>query len=104
MYYKVISNDKVIDILHQLIFLKWQSKYQTMLICEEREAQAILSSDANYCWHVEGMYKIPVGGYKTVQLVRIDEEEYNKLKALNGKTPEEIIDNYTLYLINKGVI
>ena len=104
MYYKVISNDRVIDVLHQLIFLKWQSKHQTMLICEEREAQGILSSDANSCWHVEGMYKIPVDGYKTVQLVQIDEEEYLQLKALNGKTPEEIIDNYTLYLINKGVI
>jgi hypothetical protein len=39
-----------------------------------------------------------------MELVEIDELEYKQLKALNGKTPEEIIDEYTLLLIEEGII
>lgn len=40
----------------------------------------------------------------TVSLVEIDVYEYNKLRALNMKTPQEIIDAYTLDLITGGVL
>lgn len=43
-------------------------------------------------------------GYDTVQLIPIDTYEYQKLKALNGKTAEEIIDAYTLTLLEGGVL
>ena len=105
MYYKILNNDdKVVDVLHQLIFLRWHQEHQMMMICEERRAQGILSSDADKCWHIEGMYRVPVDGYPAMKLVQISKEEYERLHMLNGKTPEEIIDNYTLYLINKGVL
>lgn len=104
MYYKVIKNNKVIDVLDRLIFVKYQEKNNLMVACARNVAQAIMSSDCNYVWHVPGLYKIPVDGYDTVELVRIDEYEYKQLKVLNLKTPEEIIDEYTLLLINGGVL
>ena len=61
-------------------------------------------SDGAYVWHVKGLYGLPVDGYDTVELKTIDEYEYKQLKALNLKTPEEIIDEYTLLLINGGVL
>ena len=104
MYYKVMKNNKVIDVLDRLIFLKYQPKHNIMVFCDESEAQAILSSDQNSIWHEVSMYKIPVSGYDTVRLEEIDNYEYRQLKMLNMKTPEEIIDSYTILLLESEVL
>lgn len=104
MYYKVIKGDKVIDVLNRLVYLKYQERYNRMILCDEDEAQAILSSDEKYIWHEETLYNIPVSGYDTVRLEEIDEYEYNQLKILNGKTAQQIVDEYTLFLVSEGLI
>ena len=104
MYYKVIKNNKVIDVLDQLIYLKWQPKHKIMVLSDVNEAQAILSSDNETIWHEKTLYKIPVDGYDEVELIEIDEYEYKQLKVLNMKTPEAIIDEYNLMLLEMGVI
>ena len=104
MYYKVLKDNKVIDVLDRLLFVKYQSKHNIMVACGKSEAQAIMSSDGEYVWHVVGLYRIPVSGYDTVDLVEIDEYEYRQLKALNMKTPQEIIDEFVLSLIEEGVL
>lgn len=104
MFYKVLKNGKVIDVLDQLIFLKWNPKHGIMVLSSEDDAQAILSSDKQTIWHERTFYNVPVSGYDTVDLVEIDEYEYRQLKILNGKTPEEIIDAYTLMLVSNGII
>lgn len=104
MYYKVMKNNRVIDVLDQLIYLKYQPKHKTMVLCDVNEAQAILSSDKNTIWHERSLYNIPIDGYDTVELVEIDEYEYKQLKMLNLSTPQAIIDEFLLELISKGVI
>ena len=104
MYYKVIKNNKVIDVLERLVYLRWQDKHKIMLLCDENEAQAILSSDGNTIWHEDTLYKIPVEGlYDTVHLEEIDLYEYKQLKALNGKTAEEIFDAAILLALERGL-
>ena len=104
MYYKVIKDNKVIDVLDQLIYLKYQPKHKIMVLSDENEAQAILSSDKNTIWHERTLYNVPVSGYDTVDLVEIDVYEYKQLKMLILSTPEQIIDNVIFELISKGVI
>ena len=104
MYYKVLKNNKVIDVLDKLIYLKYQPKHKIMVLCGEDDAQAILGSDGNTIWHEETLYNVPVEGYDTVSLVPIDIYEYKTLKALNGKTPEEIIDAFVLSLLEENII
>lgn len=104
MYYKVLKDDKVIDVLDKLVFLKYQPKHNRMLLCEPYEAQAVLSSDKNTIWHESTLAPIPVDGYDTVTIKKIDKYEYKQLKVLNGHTPEEIIDSYTLMLIEEGIL
>jgi hypothetical protein len=104
MFYKVIFNDRVIDVLDRLVYLKYQPKHNMMVLCNESEAQAVLSSEKEDIWHVDGWYNIPVDGYDTVELIEIDEIEYKQLKVLNGKTPEQIIDSFVLSLIESGVL
>lgn len=106
MYYKVLKNNKVIDVLDQLIYLKWQPKHKIMVLSDENEAQAILSSDMNTIWHEVTLYRIPVDEpkFETVELVEIDQFEYKQLKMLNGKTPQEIIDDFVLSLLEDNII
>ena len=104
MYYKVIYHDKVIDVLDNLVFLKYQEKYNRMILCDERDAQAIMSSDEKYIWHEETLYNIPVKGYDTVRIEERDIYEYDQLKMQKEEKQSEIIDRYTLLLIERGVI
>lgn len=104
MFYKVIKDNKVIDVLDKLVFLKWQPKNKIFVLCSESEAQAILSSDKNTIWHEETLYFLPVSGYETVSVVEIDSFEYKQLKMLNGKTPEEIIDAFVLSMIEDKIL
>ncbi len=104
MYYKVLKNNKVIDVLDHLTFVKYQKKHNIMIACDETKAQAIVSSDGKYVWHVDGLYSLPVDGYDTVELVEIDVYEYKQLKALNMRTPQEIIDEFVLSLLEEGIL
>ena len=104
MYYKVIKDNKVIDVLDHLTYLKYQPKHKIMVLCGEDDAQAILLSDKNTIVHEETLYNVPVEGYETVKILPIDEFEYRQLKMLNGKSVNEILDAYTLLLIEEGII
>lgn len=103
MYYKVMQNGNVVDVLDRLVFLRYQPKHNIMVHCDINEAQAILSSNQNIIWHVDTLYKAPEE-YDTVSLEEITKTEYEQLKALNGKTPQEIIDAYTLMLLESGLL
>ena len=87
-------------------YLKWEPKHKTMILTDENDAQAILSSDKNAIWHEESLYRIPVNeqDYDTVKLIEIDKYEYGQLRVLNMKSPETIIDEYNLLLLEMGVI
>ena len=104
MYYKILKNKKVIDLLTSFSFVRYCPIRNSVINCGVQEANGIISSDGNFIWHLLGLRQFPVGEYDTVEAIEIDKDEYDKLKALNGKTPEEIIDNYTLYLIEEGLL
>lgn len=104
MFYKVMKNNKVIDVLDNLIYLKWDSKHRVMVLTSENDAQAILSSDKNTIWHERTLYKVPVDGYDCVDVEEIDEYEYKQLKVLNLKNPQEIVDAVILALLEDGII
>lgn len=104
MYYKVLKNNKVIDVLDNLIYLKYEPKHKIMVLSGIDEAQAILSSGKDDIWHVKGFYNVPVGGYDCVDLVEIDKYEYEQLRVLNLKNPQEIVDSVILSLLESGII
>ena len=104
MFYKVIKDNKIIDVLDNLTYLKWEPKHKIMVLSDENEAQAILSSDKNTIWHEKTLYKVPVDGFDEVEIEEIDEYDYKQLKMFNCKTPQEIVDEYNLLLFELGVI
>lgn len=104
MYYKVLKDNKVIDVLDGLSYVKYNEKHKRFLLTDKNYAQAILSSDGKYVWHVNNLLNIPVDGYDTVEIFEIDVYEYEQLKALGYKTPEQIIENFLLSLVEEGII
>lgn len=106
MFYKVIKNNKVIDVLDKITYLKWQPKHKIMVLSDENEAQAILSSDKNTIWHERTLYNVPVDEpkFETVEVTPIEKFEYEQLKMLNLKTPEEIIDAFMISLLEDNII
>lgn len=104
MYYKVLKNNKVIDVLDNIVYLKYQPRHKIMVLTSENDAQAILSSDKNTIWHEKTLYRVPVDGFDEVEILPIEEFEYKQLKVLNMKSPEAIIDEYNLLLLEMGVI
>lgn len=104
MFYKIMKDGKVIDVCCGLRYVKYQPKNKIMLKCSVWEAEGIVSSNGEEIWHEITMPPFPVDGYDTVEAQAIDEHEYKQLKALGGKTPEEIIDAYTLFLIEEGLL
>lgn len=104
MFYKVEYNGKTIDLLENPIYVKHQKKHDIFLSCPETEAQGVMSSDHNTIWHVDIYPSIEKENIDTVSLIEIDKYEYQKLYALNLKTAEEIIDAYTLELLNGGIL
>lgn len=103
-YYKVLKDGKVIDVLDNLIFSKWNKKHSRFFLSEEKDAEVILSSDKEYHWHLDYLNKVPVDGCDTVKLEKIDVYEYNRLKFTVSCDVEKLLDNYTMLLIERGVL
>jgi hypothetical protein len=104
MYYKILKDNKIVSVIDNLSYVCLSPKSGRILLCNQDEAQGIVSSDGSTIWHLKGFYDFPFGDYEAVEAIAITKEEYHQWKALNGRTPEEIIDEYTLSLIEGGLL
>ena len=78
MYYKITSENKIIDVSSGLSFVRFQEKNQMFLACDdESKADGILSSDGNSIYLLEG--KQQRGEYPFVEYTEITEEKYEEL-------------------------
>lgn len=106
-YYKVIKDDRAIDVLNEneICYLKYSKRHQDMInAISINDAQAILSSDQKHVWHESTLLSIPIEGYDTVKLEKIDVYEYNRLKFELSHDINSLLDNYTMLLIERGVL
>lgn len=104
MYYKVLKDGKVIDVLNQIVYLKHQKKHDIMLLCGKTEANAISSSDGKHVWYENSLEPLDYKTFDKVKLEEIDIYEYERLKAQCLMSYEEIIDAYTMSLIEGGLL
>jgi hypothetical protein len=79
MFWKVMKNDKVVDLLQQLQYIQYQYKHDVVLLCEPEVAEAVLSSDGKRGFHIEGLYNFkPDNAIYCIE--EISESTYNKFK------------------------
>lgn len=83
MYYKVVKDGKVIDVLNNIVYLKYQVKNDIPLLATKKDAQLFLSSDGKNIWHDFSLRRLPkeVTKFETVELVVIDKDEYDQIKC-----------------------
>lgn len=104
MFYKVIYNKRVVDVLDRLVYCKYQLKHKILVSCNQKEAQGILSSDGDSAYHTSDCLPFPVDSYPTVTVEEITDAEYKTLSRSLIKTPEEIAEELMLDLIKRGAL
>jgi hypothetical protein len=82
MYYKVVNGNDVVDILRSIKYVKYQKEHDILLLCDISEAQAILSSNGLYGWHIDGLFNLPTDKDNTTyEIKEITKYEYDLLKT-----------------------
>lgn len=79
MYFKVMKDNDIVDVLDHIVYIKYQKKHDLFLICNIKDSQAVLSSDGKYGWHIEGLYNFPPDN-TTYKIEEISKFEYDNLK------------------------
>lgn len=78
---KVIYNNLIIDLCSQERYLKYLPQQKRFIEVKKYMANAILGSDNNTVYHLIGTpYNFP-SEIKTVQIYKIEQEEFDRLQA-----------------------
>lgn len=77
--YKIIEKNQIIDVIDTIHFVKYLPKTKRSINIDERQANGIVASDQSVIYHIEGTPNVFPEGHKTVQYVKINEDEYKKL-------------------------
>lgn len=82
MYFKIIYNNLVIDILDSIQYVRWLKRARKFVHTEMTSAHGILASDGLNIYHVDGMPEFEsMSNYKTVHMVEISKDEYDSLNS-----------------------
>lgn len=77
--YKIVENGQIIDVLESLTFIKHLSRSGKNIMVDERQANGVLGSDGETIYHIHGTKYNFYDSKKTVQYIKIDQEEYERL-------------------------
>ena len=99
--YKVVYKNVIIDILTKPIYCMYFPDSGNKLRTDETSANCIISSNGEGAYHLDGRSPAMPESYKSVELIKIDKEEYDYLKSL---TIEDQPLQYDLDEIRKAKI
>ena len=77
--YKIIQNNRIIDVMEKLRYVKYLPKTQKTISVDERQANGILSSNGTEVYHLYGTKNTFPDDVKIVECLKIDLEEYERL-------------------------
>lgn len=89
--YKVIFNNLVIDIMEKPRYTRFLPKSQRVVATDRLAATGIMSSNGEEVYHLEGKTNNYPEKLKTVQLVKIEKEEFERLKSQKTEIKEETL-------------
>lgn len=95
MYYKLMNNDIVIDILRKVCYVRYLSKSKRWVITDPQSAHGVRGSDQNTIYLLEGRICNYEGNLQVVRLEEISEEEYQRFAneiALRTKEKEDLVN------------
>ena len=89
--YKVIFNNLVIDIMEKPRYTRFLPKSQRVVGTDRLAATGIMSSNGEEVYHLEGKTNNYPEKLKTVQLIKIEKEEFERLKSQKTEIKEETL-------------
>lgn len=89
--YKVIFNNLVIDIMEKPRYTRFLPKSQRVVGTDRLAATGIMSSNGEEIYHLEGKTNNYPEKLKTVQLIKIEKEEFERLKSRKTEIKEETL-------------
>lgn len=94
MFYKLMSNDIVIDILPEIYYMRYLPKSNRWVGTDKQSAHGVLGSDQNTIYYLQGTVSACEENYKYVSIQTISKEEYDRYAneiALKNKEKEELV-------------
>ena len=89
--YKVIFNNLVIDIMENPRYVRLLPKSRRVVGTDRLAATGIMSSNGEEVYHLEGKTNNYPEKLKTVQLIKIEKEEFERLKSQKTEIKEETL-------------
>lgn len=93
MYYKIMSNNFVIDIFRKICYVRYLAQSKRWVVTDSQSAHGIRGSNQDTIYLLEGRICPYDGALTSVTLEEISEEEYLRLAneaALRAKENEEL--------------
>lgn len=88
--YKILYNNITIDVMKKIVYCKYLNSGRT-LRTDKTSANCIISSDGSQVYHIVGTPVLPEG-YKSIEIVSINKQEYDYLCSLITKGEHLDID------------
>lgn len=111
MYKELFKNDTLIDCIENPCFVKWQDANGLFIACKEEEAEGIVSSDGARIYKLKDVFsygRYPFGEVSCISVSKkqfdIDKETIPNTFGADIESYNAIIDDYTLYMIESGVL
>ena len=101
--FKIIHNHKVVDILENLIYVRYLKRSKRFVNTDKMSAHGVRGSDRSTVYVLEGAKHLPVENPR-VLVVSIDEEEYNYLRDILSKDSDIHNEDGELHQIRKDKI
>ena len=92
MYYKVIKENQVIDAVNSLRYVRQNPRNGMVLSCKKESGQGVLSYDGSTIYQLAGKNSLN-GNYDVVDLVKINETEFQRLRDLFDGVESEPADD-----------
>lgn len=93
MYYKLMSNDIVIDLLNKVQYVRYLPKSKRWVATDKQSAHGVIGSNQNVIYHIQGTSCPCEEPLEHVIIMEITEEEYKHFAeetALRLKEKEEL--------------
>lgn len=90
--YKVIYKNIIIDVIKNPIYCRYLPKSGSKLRTDEVSANCIISSDGTETYHIVGRSPFMPEDFKSVNLIKIDQTEYDQLQSLIVKGESTQLD------------
>lgn len=81
MFYKVLHNNMLTDLLTEVRYIRYLPKQKKMVGTDSQSANGVMGSDHNTIYHLVGKPNTFEVELKSVEVIKISEDEFNRLST-----------------------